>query len=77
MKINDETPKSDCTFDTLATGACFKLPHGTYYYLKMEPIYDDGDDEVRYNAVFLEDGEPTRFNDDQEVIPLNAEVVIN
>lgn len=76
MKIVDETPELGITFGQLVAGQCFKVPHGTYYYLKMSAICND-EEEVTYNAVFLEDGEPTYFDDDQEVAPLDAKVVIN
>ena len=72
MKIKDEM-KPTLTFRDLESGDCFKyLGH---HFLKMDSIYDEGG-EVRYNAVLLEDGDPTYFTGDEEVIFIEAEFVI-
>lgn len=75
MKINCETKQPEFTFDDIEIGECFKLPKGTFHYLKINPVYGN-DDEVLCNAVFLEDGEITSFNDNQEVTPVEAEITI-
>ena len=75
MKIKDET-KPPITFCELAPGDCFRVPGSGYHYLKMEPVYDDDGCEIRCNAVYLEDGEPTEFVDNAEVILIEAEFVI-
>lgn len=74
MKIKDEM-KPTLTFRDLELGDCFKLLGHKYHYLKMDDIYDE-DGEVRYNAVFLENGDPTYFTGDEEVVFIEAEFVI-
>lgn len=74
MKIKDEM-KPTLTFRDLAPGDCFKHLGHSYHFLKMENI-DDECGEVRYNAVYLEDGEPAYFTGDEEVILIESELVI-
>lgn len=73
MKIIDET-KQNCTFSTLEPGDCFKELEGSIF-LRIKDIYNEIGG-IEFNAVFLSDGEPTFFNDNETVVLLETVLTV-
>lgn len=69
MIIEDNRPVIEVNFKDLKAGDIFS--YSDIYYIKVEECYEEGTD-----AVCLTDGEITEFYPNDEVIKLNAKLVI-
>jgi hypothetical protein len=83
MKVEDlRTKKHDLEFSDLAVGSVFKkaVPYGEdWTFMKISNVSESGDDDCEkeeYNAVCLDDGDLCWFDWDEEVIKVEAKVVI-
>lgn len=55
-------------FQCLRSGNVFSTEDDSTLYMKMAPIYADPNDDLKYNAVALDDGGMYSFKSDNEVI---------
>lgn len=75
MKISDRRGTKGEMFRHLQMGTVFKGLHTNYFYIKTSGTKDN-DGEVITNAVRLDNGLAHYFDDDVEVIKVDAELII-
>jgi hypothetical protein len=76
MNINfNNNPITAVRFRDILTGECFVADFNTPNQTICMKTYN-GDIEGNANAVDLRDGENYNFEDDAEVVPLNAELEV-
>lgn len=75
MKITDKSSGKHTMFCRLRVGAVFKAASSDHFYMKTS-IVDDDDGEVLTNAVRLDNGLSHKFDDDADVIIVEAELII-
>lgn len=61
-------------FQVLSVRDIFKVPHSAAVYMRIEPIYEVGSDEVVFNATNLTNGRAIFVEDREPVIPVEAEL---
>jgi hypothetical protein len=75
MKIKDNRNYNNSVkFGTLKCGTCFENENFDSIYMKIASI--EKDKEHFLNAIQLKDGLPMFFNNNEDVFPLNAELII-
>lgn len=71
------TPQSKW-FEDLDVGEVFSsyvVGHEGFVFMKIDEVFDNPDKvKMVYNAVYLNDGDLAFFNNDDEVIPMVAEL---
>lgn len=72
MKVTDRRVPKTVKFGHLQVGAVFK---SEYFYMKTS-IVDDDDGDVLTNAVRLDNGLACYFCDSDEIVKVEAELVI-
>lgn len=72
MKFTDKRTTNTVPFGDIKVGKCFITPYDNHINMKME--VDEYSYSDAYNTVDLVTGEQYSFDDEEEVIAVNAEV---
>lgn len=75
MKITDKRTGKLVMFCHLRVGVVFKAASTEHFYMKTSRV-EDVDGGVITNAVRLDNGLPHKFDDDTNVILVDAELII-